>query len=416
MTDAEQRALEAGLKVVHWDIELDEQFRHQPPTFSVIEAARQYAGDKGMFYSNAARGFFVPTKYDMLKEILNDAETFCSSKGSHVYLHEPMAHRPMPMEMDPPEHTEVRQMLAPFFTPQRVSGKYNEEARVLARQIIKRLAPLGGCDAIRDLGEPIAAAITLNNMGVPPELAETLKGAVKQRSRPKTVEADKAADYRKGVNTISELFVDILAKRREKRAEDIPSALLDATINGKPLADDLILNLCCTVFSAGVHTTSIQLGFAFYNLARNPALIKRIVDEPKLISRAIEELMRYESSAVMLGRTVAKDVLFHGVQLRAGDRMMLAQASANRDPDIFVNPDELNFDRRDAIKHLTLGRGPHRCIGSFQARMILQIVMEEWHTRIPEYTLGDMSDVTYELSNAGSISEVPLVYEPREVD
>jgi cytochrome P450 len=414
MTDAEQRAREAGLDVVNWDVELDERFRHQSPTFSVNEAARLYSRDKGMFFSNAARGFFVMTKYDYVVEALSDAELYCSSKGTHLFLHEPMAHRPLPMEMDPPEHTKVRQLLAPFFTPSRVQGKYKDEARNLAVKIISEVAAKGSCDAIQDLGEPIAAAITLNNMGVDPALATILKGAVKQRSLPKTVDEEKKAGYEKGVSTIRDLFVDILAKRREKREDDIPSALLDSLIDGKPLADDIVLNLCCTVFSAGVHTTSTQLGFAFYNLARNPSLRQRLVDEPKIIVKAIEELMRYEAAAVLQGRTVTRDVDFHGLQLRAGDRLILAQAAANRDPEVFSDPDQIDFDRTNAVKQVTLGRGPHRCIGSYQAKMILQIALEEWHARIPEYTLGDMSQATYELSCAGSISQVPLVFEPQQ--
>ena len=171
MTDAEQRAREAGLEVVNWDIELDERFRHQSPTVSVNEAARLYSRDRGMFFSSAARGFFVLTKYDYVTEAFSDAALYCSSKGTHLFLHEPMAHRPLPMELDPPEHTKVRHLLAPFFTPSRVQGKYKDEARNLAIKIISEVAAKGSCDAIEDLGEPIAAAITLNNMGVDPALA-----------------------------------------------------------------------------------------------------------------------------------------------------------------------------------------------------------------------------------------------------
>lgn len=221
-------------------------------------------------------------------------------------------------------------------------------------------------------------------------------------------------NYQKGVFTIRDVFLDILAQRRREAANDIPSALLQARIDGEPLDDDLILNLCCTVFAAGVHTSSIQLGYVFYYLARDPALRKRIIEDPSSIPRAIEEFLRYESSAVLSGRVVTRSVTFHGVQLEAGDRMMLAQAAGNRDPAVFADPDRIDFDRQ-TNQHLSLGAGPHRCIGSYQARMIMQIALEEWHQKIPDYALGDLSGVTYELSANGRMSAVPLVFEPQQL-
>jgi cytochrome P450 len=410
MLDTEQRVRAAGVQVVNWDVEADPAFLRQLPSVSVNDAARRYAGDKGVFYSNAARGFFVVTRHDMITEALNDAGLFSSREGTHLFLREPMPHRPLPMQMDPPEHTQVRALIARFFTPARVKGKYLDEARAITRGIIKRVAATGTCDAISDLGEPIAAAITLNGMGVSPSLADELKSAVRSRSRPSTVGQDKS-NYQRGVATIRDVFIDILAQRRREPADDIPSALLAARIDGEPLAEDVLLNLCCTVFAAGVHTTSTQLGFIYYYLARDPALRRRIVEDPGCILRAIEEFLRYESSAVLAGRVVTRDVMFHGVPLAAGDRVMFALSAGNRDPAVFADPDRINFDRQAKL-HLSLGGGPHRCIGSYQARMIMQVVLEEWHSHIPEYTLGDMSGVTYELSANGRMSAVPLVFEP----
>ena len=413
MSDAEQRARDAGVSIVQWDVEADEKFRSQLPSITVNDAARRYAGDKGIFYSNAARGFFVVTRHNMITEVYNNAEVFSSREGTHLFLREPPAHRPLPMQMDAPEHTKVRMLLAPFFTPGRVQGKYKDDARAMTRDIIRRVAALGACDAISDLGEPIATAITLNNMGVSPSLAGELKNAVRQRARPSTVGQDKTS-YQQGVATIRDVFIDLLAQRRRQPASDIPSALLQAKIDGEPLSEDVILNLCCTVFAAGVHTSSTQLGFIYYYLARDPALRKRIVDDPTCIPRAIEEFLRYESSAVLSGRVVARDVSFHGVELKVGDRVILAQAAGNRDPAVFADPDRIDFDRQARLQ-LSLGAGPHRCIGSYQARMITQIALEEWHQAIPDYTLGDMSGVTYELSANGRMSSVPLVFAAKQI-
>jgi hypothetical protein len=109
MLDTEQRVRAAGVQVVNWDVEADPAFLRQLPSVSVNDAARRYAGDKGVFYSNAARGFFVVTRHDMITEALNDAGLFSSREGTHLFLREPMPHRPLPMQMDPPEtHTGPR--------------------------------------------------------------------------------------------------------------------------------------------------------------------------------------------------------------------------------------------------------------------------------------------------------------------
>lgn len=413
MNNAEQRARDAGLSVVDWDLELDEKFRRQLPSVSAGQAMREYSRDKGIFYSSAARGFFVVTSHAMVSEALKDWELFSSLGGTFLYLRDAPAHRPLPMQMDPPDHTKVRALLAPFFTPQRVQGRFKEEAVALAREIIERVATRGSCDAISDLVEPIATAITLNNMGVSPSLAGELIKAVKARSNPSTVGQDKKT-YEHGVFIIRDVFLDILAKRRIERADDIPSALLDARIDGEPLADDVILNLCCTAFAAGVHTTSTQMGFTFYYLASKPELRRQIIENPACIPTAIDEFMRYESSAVMGGRTVTRPTMFHGVQLEAGDRVMLLNLAANRDPEVFENPEHIDFNRKPN-PHLSFGSGPHRCIGSFQGRMIMQTVLEEWHRAIPDYSLGDMSEVTYEMAVTGRMSAVPLEFTARPI-
>ncbi|MGE0386798.1 MAG: cytochrome P450 [Gammaproteobacteria bacterium] len=410
MIDAEQRARDAGLDVVDWDLELADEFRHRLPSQSLTLAARRYAGGRGAFYSNAARGFFVVTDYAMLSEALDDPAVFSSAEGEHLFLREPMLHRPLPIQMDPPEHTKIRKLLAPYFTPRQVAGKFEQEARTLCHDAVATIAPRGACDAIADFGEPVTAAITSHYMGVDPTLVTALIGAVRRRSRPSTVGSDKD-QYREGVNTIADIFADILAQRRARPLDDIPSALLQARIDGHPLTDDVVLNLCCTTFAAGVHTTSAELGFIYYYLASDPALRHRIVNDPALIPRAVEELLRFEASAVINGRVLARDVTFHGIALRTGDRVLLVLEAANRDPAVFSEPDRIEFDRYPN-PHLAFGKGIHRCVGSLLARMIMQVALEEWHRRIPEYALGDLSGVTYDLSANARMSAVPLVFPP----
>ena len=409
MTDAEERAKGAGFTVVNWDVELDPQFSSRLPSESVNMAARAYADGRIGFYSNAARGFFVFTSHAAGTEILQDHETFSSLQGTHLFTREQIPHRPLPMQLDPPEHTKIRALLYPFFSPKLVKGRFEEEARRICVNIIGPIAQAGECDILADFAEQITAPITLAYMGVSPELGSSLVAAVRQRSKPQSAGAAQTA-YKQGVSTIREVFEGVIADRRERPADDIPTALIRARINETPLDDDILLNLCCTVFAAGVHTTSAELGFIFYHLARDPALRRRIVDEPAVIPKAIEEFLRYEPSAILNGRVVSKDIDFHGVPLRAGDRVLVASVAANRDARVFQHPDSIDFDQPNR-QHLSFGTGVHHCIGHHLARTIMRVALEEWHRAIPEYALGDMSHVTYELSANGRISPVPVVFD-----
>jgi cytochrome P450 len=134
------------------------------------------------------------------------------------------------------------------------------------------------------------------------------------------------------------------------------------------------------------------------------------VNDPSLIPGAVEELLRRYGGSPIIARIVSTDLDFHGAPMREGDRLVLLLWSANRDPTAFEHADRVDFGR-NPNKHLGFGLGVHRCPGMHLARTELRIALEEWHERIPDYHLGDMSGVKHQLSQDVRLTAVPLIFD-----
>jgi cytochrome P450 len=135
-------------------------------------------------------------------------------------------------------------------------------------------------------------------------------------------------------------------------------------------------------------TTSGLTGNTLVELSRQPELRQRLIDEPDLLDTATEEFLRHSTPTQGLGRTVSRDVEFHGQHLRKGERVLLAWAAANRDPDVFDEPNELKLDR-SPNRHLAFGVGQHRCLGSNLARTMFKVMLTEILRRLPDFTVVD---------------------------
>ena len=165
-----------------------------------------------------------------------------------------------------------------------------------------------------------------------------------------------------------------------------------------------------TLFMAGLDTVTTALAWAWHFLARNPARRAELVDRPELIPGATEELLRLYAT-VQETRTVVEDTEFAGVQMRAGDRMMVSLSAANRDAGTFTDPTTANFER-SPNPQVAFGNGPHRCIGAHLATIQVRVSLEEWHRRIPEYRVPDGFSVTYVGGLNTTMAGLPLILGP----
>jgi cytochrome P450 len=144
----------------------------------------------------------------------------------------------------------------------------------------------------------------------------------------------------------------------------------------------------------GLDTVTATLDCMIVYLAQHPDRRRAIAENPSLIPGAIEELLRHQTPVMMLPRIIAQDAEIGGVPLKAGDGATLLIGAANCDEAEFDEAAAVHFDR-EANRHLAFGGGPHRCLGSHLARLELRVALEEFHNRIPEYTLATDAPISF---------------------
>ena len=157
--------------------------------------------------------------------------------------------------------------------------------------------------------------------------------------------------------------------------------------------ESVILGMCGLLLIAGVDTTWSSIGSSLWHLASHPKDAKRLINEPDLMPTAIEELLR-AYSPVTMARRLGEDVEYNGCPMKKDERILMNFPGANRDPEVFENPDEVILDRQ-LNRHVAFGAGIHRCAGSNLARMELRVAIETWLERIPDFEISDESGVTW---------------------
>jgi cytochrome P450 len=186
---------------------------------------------------------------------------------------------------------------------------------------------------------------------------------------------------------------DLLAARREHPNDDAVGFLLEQTLDGEPIDDEELAKMLFLLMIAGIDTTWSSIGASMLHLATHPEDRRRLVADPGLIPTATEEFLRVYAP-VFIGRIATHDTEVGGCPVAEGDWVMLGFPSANRDPEAFDRPDEVLIDR-ERNRHAAFGLGVHRCLGSNLARLEMNIALEMWLERYPEFELVDPDDVAW---------------------
>jgi len=369
--------------------------------------------------TQAAKDWDVWTllRYDDVHEALRSPELFSSRSVLHVYqgpkLIDPAeadAVRGMiPEELDPPEHTKYRQLLTPLFAPQVVES-LEPMIRSWCVELIESFRDRGRCDLNRDFARQFPTMIFLRLMGLPKGGVGDFLTTVSDRIREATQMGLSETQSMSGayIMAMAEYMNTVLDERRIERQHDIVSYLLDLEIDGRPLDDGELQQICTLLYAAGLDTVAGELGFMFLHLAQHAEHRRLVTEEPERIPAFVEETLRVYS-IVTTNRIVTRDVEFAGCPMKAGDRVLLSIPAADRDPREFPDADRFDVDRA-SNRHLAFAAGPHRCLGSHLARLELRIAVEEWHRRIPEYTLAEDEAVTLHIGGVAGVDGLPLVW------
>jgi cytochrome P450 len=333
-------------------------------------------------------GSWLPTQYDDISAIAHDVSRFTSK--SVAVLEAPEEGRiPLPpIDSDPPEHEWARRLILPWFSHTRVA-EHEPPTRELCNTLIDSFIDSGTVDAAQQYAQQIPVRVIARILGVPPELADTFTGWVRDvlefaYDKPRVTA---------GRNAIVAFLVEQIDIRRNQPGDDIISDLLQAKVDGAPVPDLHVLGTAALLLIAGVDTTWSAIGSALWHLATHGEDRRKLVEDPTIMGTAVEELLR-AYSPVTMARIVSEDTVFSGCPMKSGDRVLLSFAAANRDPAAFDLPDQVILDRTQN-RHAAFGLGIHRCAGSNLARMELRVAIEEWLKRIPEFRLRDDAPVVW---------------------
>jgi cytochrome P450 len=287
------------------------------------------------------------------------------------------------LQMDAPEHTRLRALARPAFTPRKMRG-YGAEIEKITGELLDRALERGEFDLMADFAQKLPIAVISRLLGVPERddedfvrigglIGGALDGAQSARHLRRIQDASAELDA---------MFERLMAERRRDPREDVISALVADTDGGRMTAAEL-RDMCRLLLLAGFETTVNLIGNGMMALLRHRDQWERLVADPGLVGNAVEEVLRFDSPVQLTGRWARTDTEVDGVPVRRGKQFMALIGSANRDPERFTDPDRFDITRTDAGDHLAFSGGEHYCLGAPLARLEGQIALRALAERAP---------------------------------
>jgi cytochrome P450 len=288
--------------------------------------------------------------------------------------------------MDPPEHSRIRRLVSRAFNARRLVALAPTIEKTAAGLIDALVAAGPPGELVNDLALPLPIGVICELLGVPfadrkrfQQLADAVLSLTAHRK-------DEVLDARQELNTY---FGRLIEDKSREPKQDLLSELVTAQEKSDVLTVEELVALGRTLLTAGFHTTSNQITLAALFLLRHPEQLRRLADSPELVEPTVEELLRVNPLTVGGGliRIATEDVEVDGVRIAAGDAVLPAVGSANRDAAFFARPDEFRPERTDNA-HIAFGHGAHYCLGAQLARLELRAAVGELARRLPNLRLA----------------------------
>ncbi|WP_308440837.1 cytochrome P450 [Catellatospora chokoriensis] len=353
---------------------LYEQLRHNEP----LSRVRLPYGEEA----------WLATRYDDVRLVLGDARF---SRAASVGRDEPRTHPHQGemgmLAMDPPEHTRLRKLIAKAFTARRVET-LRPRTQEIADELIDGMQALGSpADLVEHFATPLPVTVICELLGVPFADRDRFQLWSEAIISTTSLTPQQIMEY---LGNLHAYIAGLIAQRREHETDDLLGAMVKARDEDNDrLTEAELVQLSAGLLAAGHETTVTQLPNFVYVLLTNPDRFAELRADPSLVPAAVDELMRYVplGTAAAFARYATEDVMVGDVLVRAGEPVLGALASANRDDKVFEHPDELDF-HRESNPHLGFGHGPHHCVGAQLARMELQVALQSLITRFPNLELA----------------------------
>ncbi|MAT05540.1 MAG: cytochrome P450 [Acidimicrobiaceae bacterium] len=360
-------------------------------------------------HSDRYGGMWAPITHDTVHEIAYDTDNFTSrsvivsvGRPGDLAMPAPIGAAP-PITSDPPFHAMARRLLLPAFAPKQIEP-WEPEIRELCNSLLDEMGDITPGETVIDAAVQYAQNIPVNvigrMLGFPQEDEELFRKFVHDVIERITEEPG----TRDGMEDLGNYIHAQIQDHRDNPRDDLTNYLLNVEIEGNPVNDDVVGGMIILLLIAGIDTTWSAIGSSLWHLAQHPEDHQRLLDDPDVMTFALEEFLR-AYAPVTMARLVAKDHDFHGCPMKADDWVLLPFPAANRDPKKFEDPDTFIVDREEN-RHAAFGLGIHRCLGSNLARLELKVAIEEFVRRFQRVELA--GDVRWSVGQIRGPRELPV--------
>lgn len=359
---------------------------------------------------NHTRGFWAVMTYDNTREVLKNSRVFSNTDGVELDGTgvEYFGHTNVGI-LDPPDHKKIRSVLAPSFTPGAVRPLEQRIADV-ADQLVDQMVQNGEADFATDYAWKLPADMISALLGIAPDDREWVADRVIKAFTREPGSDGIGEDALEAATEVRAFFATEAAARRANPHADLLSIIIAAdNVEGKPMTDEDVGGICLHQFAAGIIPTGLFITNSLLLLLDDGETRQRLIDDPELLPKAVEELWRVESPVQNLARTALEDYELDGHQIMAGDRVAVFPGSANRDESIWGEDSETVDIDRDFKRNVVLGDGVHVCLGSHLARIEGRIGLGALLKRIPEYKLSGPIERSDRVLERGLIS-MPVTF------
>jgi len=360
-------------------------------------------------------GFWAITRYDDCVTVNRDYERFSSAAQGTMPFEigedEIAQQGLMMLNMDPPLHTRYRRLVNKGFTPRMVRD-LEESIHVAADAIIDEVIERGEADFVTEISAELPLQVIAELLGVPQEDRHRMfewSNRMVGNEDPEYQDRTELA-----LTSAMELYAyasELFAKKRIDPHADLMSALTTVEIEGERLSDMELELFFLLLTVAGNETTRNLMSGAMHAFFQNPEQWQRLLDDRGLLPSAVDEMLRFVTPVMNFRRTAMVDTELSGTRIAAGDKIVFFHASANRDEDIFTDPDAFDVGR-DPNPHIAFGGGgPHFCLGTNLARMEIRVMFEHLLDRMPDIRQdGEVQRLQSQFING--VKHIPVAFSP----
>ncbi|GAA2264675.1 cytochrome P450 [Streptomyces atrovirens] len=354
--------------------------------------------------SRAHGGTWIVSRYDDVRAALADHRTFSSASGV-FFPRAPGTPRFAPLEYDPPEQTRFRTAMKPPLQRSRVRQLHGALADLVRRHITP-ITERGHGDLIAELAVPLPLAAVGLAVGFTEHAQRSIRDLTSNTWARMATDNGPAGFW----PAFTELFDHEIRRARRQPGDDHLSALVRAPFDGRPVSDEDLHVMLVAYAIAGHETTMNTLAHLLWQLGTRPELQTELRRDPGLIPAAVDETLRLWTPVDHGTRVTTRPAVLSGTGIPAGARVILLTGAANRDPDVFPDPDTFRLDR-GTNHHLTFGHGIHYCLGAHLARTELTHVLQEF-TRHPPFILTRQPTRSYENGRHICLDRLPVRFAP----